>query len=82
MKNKQNKTKIYKVGGTYYRLDAIQSMSGLSINTDRATGQINGKIIEWFIGHCHYKSYFQEEVIENDETVKEYKALLKAFKEQ
>ena len=82
MKNKQNKIKLYKVGGTYQRLDTIQSMSGLSINTDHATGQINGKEVKWFIGYCHYKSYFQEEVIENDETVKEYKVLLKAFKEQ
>lgn len=82
MENKQNKIKIYKVGGTYYRLDMLQSMSGLSINTDHATGQINGKIVEWYIGYSHYKPHFQTEVIENDETYKEYNALLKAFKEQ
>lgn len=77
-----NKTKIYKVGGTYYRLDTLQSISELSIYDDNARGQINGKEVEWFIGYSHYKPYFQAEVVENDVTYKEYQALLEAFKEQ
>ena len=82
MGNKQNKTKIYKLGGTYYRLDTLQSISELSIYDDSAVGQINGEEVKWFIGYSRYKSSFWSKVVENDETYKEYQALLKAFKEQ
>ena len=80
MENKQNK--IYKVGGTYYRLDTLQSMSELCVNNDLATGYINGDKVVWIIVYSHYKPCFQAKAIEENEIYKEYNALLKAFKEQ
>lgn len=80
MEDKQKK--IYKVGGTYYRLDTLQSMSELCVNNDIATGQINGDKVEWAIIYSHYKPHLREGLIKEDETYKEYNALLKAFKEQ
>ena len=74
--------KIYKVGEIYYKLDSIQSISELNIGDNCGYGKINGIKVEWHIGYKHYKPEHQDEVINKHPLVKEYRTLLKAFKEQ
>lgn len=72
---------VYQVGDTYYDVRDIWSISRLTVSSDNDNGKfwVNGVLHEFYIGLSHLKPEYREEGFHNNQIVKEYKEMLRAW---
>lgn len=72
---------VYQVGDTYYDIRGIWSISRLTVSNDNVNAKfsVNGQPYVFHIGLSYLSKEYREQGFNDNQTVKEYKELLKAW---